>query len=370
MLKEIDLKKIEKEQKEAAACSKSKICSVGGQALMEGIMMLGPHGMCQVVRDPQGNMVIKEEEITLATRKHKILGLPFIRGSVSLVDSLIRGMNALYDSAEIAMTEEEKEEEKAKQSKFDAWLEKKLSSEGAMNVVMAISLVLALMLSIGLFMFLPLLISNLIVPKSSPDIVKNLVEGLARMLIFFGYMVAIALMKDIKRVYMYHGAEHKTISCYEKGMELTVENVRPCSKHHPRCGTAFLFVVIFISILVNSIVPRFAEEQIANVVLRFLANFGIRLLLLPVVAGIAYEFNKLVGKYDNWFTRILRAPGMFMQHFTTKEPDDSMIECAIVALGKALAYEGVEVDVSRYVKTAPAEEPAQDAGPAEENDSI
>lgn len=345
MNKEVDVKKIEEEQKNA--CESQKICSVGGQALMEGIMMLGPHGMCQVVRDPQGNMVIETKPIEMLTRKHKLLGLPVIRGVVSLIDSLRRGMKALFDSAEIAMTEEEKAEEAASQSKLEKWIERKLGDK-AMDFFMGISLVLAVCLSLGLFVFLPLLVSGLVLPEHTADIYKNLVEGLTRMVIFFGYMVAITVMKDIRRVYMYHGAEHKTISCYEKGLPLTVENVRSCSKHHPRCGTAFLFVVVFISILITSIVPRFGETEIANTFLRFLANLGVRFVLLPFVAGIAYEFNRLVGKYDNWFTRILRAPGMGMQRFTTMEPDDSMIEVAIVALGKALSFEGVEVDVSAY----------------------
>lgn len=353
MNKEIDVKKIE-EQK---ACDTKKICSVGGQALMEGIMMLGPHGMCQVVRDPQGKMVIETKSVELLTRKYKILGLPIVRGVVSLIDSLKRGMKALFDSAEIAMTEEEKAQEAAQQSKFEKWIDRKLGDK-AMDFFMGVSLVLAICLSVGLFVFLPLLISGLILPESTAEIYKNLVEGLVRMVIFFGYMVGITVMKDIRRVYMYHGAEHKTISCYEKGLPLTVDNVRGCSKHHPRCGTAFLFVVVFISILVNSVVPRFESAEIANSFLRLLANLGIRFLLLPIVAGIAYEFNRFVGKYDNWFTRILRAPGMFMQRFTTKEPDDSMIEVAIVALGKALSFEGVEVDVSAYEpKPEKAEEP-------------
>ena len=345
MQKEIDVKKIEQEQQ--TCCGEQKVCAVGGQALMEGIMMLGPHGMCQVVRDPQGKMVIKTSPVEMLTRKYKILGLPLIRGVVSLVDSLRRGMKALFDSAEIAMTEEEKAAEEANKSKFDKWIDEKLGDK-AMDFFMGISLVLALFMSVGLFFFLPLLVSGLVLPEGTQDIWKNLVEGLTRMVIFFGYMIAITVMKDIRRVYMYHGAEHKTISCFEKGLPLTVENVRTCSKHHPRCGTAFMFVVVFISILVTSIVPRFGEAEIANSLLRFLANLGIRFLLLPFIAGIAYEFNRFVGKHDNVFTRILRAPGMGMQHFTTIEPDDSMIEVAIVALGKALAFEGIEVDVSAY----------------------
>ena len=342
MQNEVDTKKIESTTQ--TSCEEPKICSVGGQALMEGIMMLGPHGMCQVVRDPQGKMVVTTKPVEMLTRKYKILGLPMIRGVVSLVDSLRRGMKALFDSAEIAMTEEEKAEEEANKSKFDKWIDKKLGDK-AMNFFMGISLVLAILMSVGLFFFLPLLVSDLVVPEGTPIIWERVVEGLTRMVIFFGYMVAITVMKDIRRVYMYHGAEHKTISCFEKGLPLTVENVRTCSKHHPRCGTAFMFVVIFISILVTSVVPKI---PIANPVLNFLANLGIRFLLLPFIAGIAYEFNRFVGKHDNVVTRILRAPGMGMQHFTTIEPDDSMIEVAIVALGKALVYEGIEVDISAY----------------------
>ena len=324
------------------------VCSCGGQALMEGILMIGPKGECQVVRDPDGKLVIKEKAAEPLSKRNKFFKLPFVRGVVSLIDSLRRGMGALFDSAEVAMTEAEKEAEEEKKSKFERWLDEKMGDK-AMGFFMGISIILAVVLSVGLFMVLPLLISNLIVPKTAPDIVKNLVEGMVRLLIFFGYMAAIAAMKDIRRVYMYHGAEHKTITCFEKGYELNVENVRTCSRFHPRCGTAFLFVVVAISILVTSIVPRFTDAQIANTLLKFLANLGVRLVLLPFIMGISYEFNRLCGKYENVVTKILRAPGLFMQRFTTREPDDSMIEVAIVALGKALAYEGIEVDYSRYL---------------------
>ena len=357
------------ENSEACSVRDPSVCSCGGQALMEGILMIGPKGECQVVRDPQGKLVIKEKAGEPLSKKNKFFKLPFVRGVVSLIDSLRRGMGALFDSAEVAMTEEEKEAEEENKSKFDRWVENKLGDK-AMGFFMAISVVLAVALSIGLFMVLPLLVSNLILPKNVPDIVKNLVEGLVRLLIFFGYMAGIAAMKDIRRVYMYHGAEHKTITCFEKGYELTVENVRPCTRFHPRCGTAFLFVVVAISILVTSIVPRFTDAQIANNVLKFLANLGVRLLLLPLIMGISYEFNRFCSKHENALTKILRAPGLFMQRFTTREPDDSMIEVAIVALGKALAFEGIEVDYSRYLTDEKEEEaggndecetPAEDA---------
>lgn len=324
------------------------VCSCGGQALMEGILMIGPKGECQVVRDPSGRLVINEHPADPLAKKNRFFKLPFVRGVVSVIDSLRRGMKALYSSAEIAMTEEEKEEEEANKSRFEKWLENKLG-DNAMGVFMTISIILAAGLSIFLFMLLPLWISGLIVPDSAPDIVKNLVEGLVRVVIFLGYMIAIAAMKDIRRVYMYHGAEHKTITCFEKGYELTVENVRPCTRFHPRCGTAFLFVVVAISILITSLVPRFGADDISVPILRFLANFAVRLALLPFIMGIAYEFNRLCSKHENWLTRILRAPGLFMQRFTTKEPDDSMIEVAIVALGKALEYTGIHVEYQQFI---------------------
>ncbi len=344
------------------------VCSCGGQALMEGILMIGPKGECQVIRDPEGKLVIKEQATEPLSKRNKFFKLPFVRGVVSLVDSLRRGMKALFDSAEIAMTEAEKEEEEAKKSKFEKWLDEKLGDK-AMNFFMAISVILAVALAIGLFMVLPLVISDLILPKNVPYIVKNLVEGLIRLIIFLGYMAGIAAMKDIRRVYMYHGAEHKTITCYEKGYELTVENVSKCTRFHPRCGTAFLFVVVAISILILSVVPRFTGEIIANGFLRSLANIGVRLLILPFIMGISYEFNRFCSKHENAVTRVLRAPGLLMQRFTTKEPDESMMAVAIVALGKALAYEGIEVDYSQYLTDEPegsAEEEAEAVNDAAE----
>lgn len=302
-----------------------KICSVGGQALMEGIMMLGPHGMAQVVRDPQGELNIKTSEITPLVKKNKFFGLPIVRGCVTLVDSMRRGMKALFDSAEIAASEEDPDYEP---SKFDTWLENKLGDK-AMGVLITISMIIAVIFSVGLFFILPTFISSFI-PKTVPRILFNLCEGVVRLAIFMGYMIIIAKMKDIRRVYMYHGAEHKTIHCFEHEDELTVENVRKYSKHHPRCGTAFMFVVMIISILIYSILPRFDSIWL---------RVGCRLLLLPIIAGVSYEFNRFAGKHVNWFTKILRAPGMAMQRFTTIEPDDDMIEVAIVALNKALEYE-------------------------------
>lgn len=244
-------------------------------------------------------------------------------------------MKALFDSAEIAAAEEDPN---YKPSKFDEWVEKKLGSK-AMGVFMTISMILAVAFSIGLFFLLPNLISSLCIPKAAPKIVYNLCEGIVRLAIFMGYMIIIAKMKDIRRVYMYHGAEHKTIHCFEHEEELTVENVRKYSKHHPRCGTAFLFVVMIISILIYSVVPRFSVIWL---------NIGMRILLLPLIAGISYEFNRFAGKHNNRLTKILRAPGMAMQRFTTREPDDDMIEVAIVALKEALKFEEAYESVPNY----------------------
>ena len=305
-----------------------RICSVGGQALMEGIMMLGPKGMAQVVRNPKGELVIKKEKITPLVKQYKFFGLPLVRGSIALFDSLRRGVKALYDSAEIAIDEDD---ENYEPSKFDTWVENKLGDK-AMTVLMAISMVIAVVFSVGLFFILPTFISSFI-PKSVPRVVYSLCEGLVRLAIFMAYMIIISKMKEIKRVYMYHGAEHKTIHCFEHEDELTVENVRKYSKHHPRCGTAFLFVVMIISILIYSLLPRFDTIWF---------RIGSRLLLLPVIAGISYEFNRIAGKYTNKVTKILRAPGMAMQRFTTVEPEDDMIEVAIVALNEALSFENEE----------------------------
>ena len=312
-----------------------RICSVGGQALMEGIMMLGPNGMAQAIRNPKGDIVVKTEKIELLTRKYTILGWPIIRGGVSLISSMIRGMQALFYSADIAM----EEDDRGNSSK---------PSEKAFGALMGFSLLIALAFSVGLFFLLPNFLSSLIIPEDAPKIIYNLFEGLVRIVLFFGYMILVALMKDIKRVYMYHGAEHKTIHCFEHEDELTVENVRKHSKHHPRCGTAFLFVVMVISIIVYSFLPRFD-----NVFL----NMGLRLLMLPIVAGVAYEFNRIAGLHNNIITRILRAPGMAMQRFTTKEPDDDMIEVAIIALKKALEFEeGKAIPCCETIKAHPEED--------------
>ena len=296
--------------------------TIGGQALIEGIMMLGPDKKAIVVRKPDGELEIKEEERKLIKDKYPILGWPLIRGVVNFGSSMINGVRALFWSADFYPEDEEPQEP----SKFDQWLEKKLGSEKAMSVIMGFAAVLAVAFSIGLFFLLPTFIAGLFGRLHNSALLHNVIEGVIRIVIFMLYLILISRMKDMRRVFSYHGAEHKTIFCYEAGLPLTVENVRKQPRHHPRCGTSFLFVVIIVSILCSSIVFTYVEWS--NMWIRF----GLHLILLPVVVAISYEFNRLVGRYDNKFTRILSAPGLWMQNFTTFEPDDSMIEVGIASV--------------------------------------
>ena len=290
---------------------------IGGQALIEGIMMQGPDKRSIVVRGPEG-IVTKVEPLKKRTG---IAKWPLIRGVVNFASSMVSGVKALMYSAEFFP-----EEEDAKPSKFDEWLEKKLGSEKMEKAVISFSVVLGVLFSVGLFFLLPTLLAGLIPGLKERAVLRTLVEGLFRIAIFLGYMILISRMKDMRRVFSYHGAEHKTIRCYEAQLPLTVENVRPQTRLHPRCGTSFLFVVVIVSILVSSLFS--ALWPISNTFLRILS----RLIMLPFIVAISYEFNRLVGRHDNWLTRALSAPGMWFQHFTTNEPDDSMIEVAIAAL--------------------------------------
>lgn len=290
---------------------------IGGQALIEGIMMQGPDKRSIVVRGPEG-IVTKVEPLKKRTG---IAKWPLIRGVVNFASSMVSGVKALMYSAEFFP-----EEEDAKPSKFDEWLEKKLGSEKMEKAVISFSVVLGVLFSVGLFFLLPTLISGLFDRVIHSAVIRSLIEGVIRIAIFMGYMILISKMKDMKRVFSYHGAEHKTIRCYEAQLPLTVENCRGMTRLHPRCGTSFLFVVIIISILVSAVFS--AIFPIGNTVLRMLS----RLVMLPFIVAIAYEFNRLVARHDNALTRALTAPGMWFQLFTTNEPDDSMIEVAIEAL--------------------------------------
>ena len=304
--------------------------SIGGQALIEGILMRGPEKQAIVVRDQEGNLVEKVEELRLIRDRYPILGVPLIRGTVNFLDSMVKGVKALMYSADFYP-----EEEAAQPSKFDLWLEKHLSSKKLESVIVTLAVVMGVGLSVFLFMVLPTFLTGGILHffPGFPMWGRNVVEGLLKIVVFLLYLIVCSRQRDIYRVFQYHGAEHKTIFCYEAGLPLTVENVRVQPRHHPRCGTSFLFVVIFVSILFSSVV--FGIWPITNVWLRTLAH----LLLLPWVVGVTYEFNRWVGRHDNPVTRVLTAPGMWLQNFTTNEPDDSMIQCAIRSLELVLPDE-------------------------------
>ena len=312
---------------------------IGGQALIEGIMMRGPEKQAVVVRSPKEGLVEKVETL----KKHRgIATWPLIRGLVNFGGSMISGVKCLMWSAEKSDLEDEQGAEPEKQSKLDAWLEKKLGSEGFMKAAITFAVVLGIGFSVALFFLLPMLLGNLLQRLTGCGVVlQHLAEGLFRIVIFLGYMILISRMKDMRRVFSYHGAEHKTIRCYEAKLPLTVENVRTMTRKHPRCGTSFLFVVMALSILLftvlsavlNAWIPGLRELQQNSRVLYNLLMMGLKLLvMLPLVVSISYEINRLVGRYDNRFTRLLTAPGMWFQNFTTNEPDDSMIEVAIRAL--------------------------------------
>ena len=305
--------------------------TIGGQALIEGILMRGPDKQAIVCRTAEG-MTEKVEPLKLVKDRHPALGWPFIRGLVIFVDSMVKGMRALTYSASL-LPEDEQEEP----TKFDLWLEKKLGSEKAEKIVIGIAAVLGVLLAVGLFLFLPTFIAGLIPGVDGHYTLRSLLEGALKIVIFLVYLGLIARMKDMKRLFSYHGAEHKTIFCYERGLDLTVENARAMPRHHPRCGTSFLFVVIAVAILASCVV--FALPGVRDVATNPLVRILLHLALVPVVVGVTYEINHFVGAHDNWFTKILAAPGLWMQNFTTFEPDDSMLEVAIHALKLVLPQE-------------------------------
>lgn len=304
--------------------------SIGGQALIEGVLMRGPEKQAIVVRNQEGNLVEKVEELKLIKDRIPILGVPLIRGTVNFLDSMVKGVKALMYSADFYPDESE-----AQPSKFELWLERRLSSKKLESAVVALAVVMGVGLSVFLFMVLPTFLTGGILHfcPGFPQWGRNLTEGLLKLLIFLIYLIACSRQRDIYRVFQYHGAEHKTIFCYEAKLPLTVENVRMQPRHHPRCGTSFLFVVIFVSIVFSSVV--FGVWPITNVWLRTLVH----LLLLPLVVGVTYEFNRWVGRHDNALCRVLTAPGIWLQNFTTNEPDDGMIECAIRSLELVLPDE-------------------------------
>lgn len=306
-----------------------KMTSIGGQAIIEGVMMRGPKKVAMAVRKPDGEIVIEEKE---AKGIGKWAKLPIIRGVVSFVSSMVTGVQALMFSAKFFDVEEDKENKPEKKS--DSKNENGLS-DGALYFTVFLSL----MFSVGLFILLPNFIADLIVPKGM-TVLYNLIENVVKIALFLIYMLLVSKMEDIKRLFQYHGAEHKSIFCYESGEELTVENVKKHSRFHPRCGTSFLLFVLVISIICFSFLPRVENHiKIINVLL----NMGMRLIFMPIVAGISYEIIKIAGKSKNKFVQMLNKPGMWLQRLTTSEPDESQIEVAIASL-KAVIPENGEDD--------------------------
>lgn len=313
--------------------------SIGGQAVMEGVMMRGPHNVATAVRKPDGEIVIDDMKLG-KIRTGKFVKLPIVRGCVNFIDSMIIGVKSLMFSAQFIDVDDEGEPVEQEPSRFEAWLDEKLGSEKAMNIIIYISVIFSLALSIGMFILLPAFVTGFLKNIIQSRVGLTLIEGIVRIAIFVLYLFLVSQMKDIKRVFMYHGAEHKSIFCYEKGLDLTVENVRIQSRLHPRCGTSFLLLVMIISILVYSVIPwdeaSFAAIPIVGKALSALpwviTRLILRLLLLPIVAGLSYEIIKFAGRHDNAFTRAISKPGMMFQHITTNEPDDSQIEVAIAAL--------------------------------------
>ena len=304
-----------------------KITTIGGQALMEGIMMVGPKRTVAAFCDEEGNISTEEISVPRLTKQYPLLGKPFIRGIFALADSFRMGYKALSLSAD-KLTEGDEEEEL---TGLDKWLNDHLG-EKITGVIMAVASVLGIALAVVLFFMLPTVLFNLLENAVPADIAgwRSIFEGVLRIGLFVGYVALIALVPDIKRTFQYHGAEHKTIFCYEADLPLTVENVRKQRRFHPRCGTSFLFVVIVVAVLASCVV--FALPGIRDVAANPLVRILLHLVLLPIVVAITYEINRFIGRHDNPVTRVLSAPGMWMQNFTTFEPDDSMLEVAIHAL--------------------------------------
>ena len=382
---------------EQHACPLKKT-SIGGQALIEGIMMRGPKKSAMAVRDPKGEIVFEEWQ-NATNNRPAITKLPIIRGAFNFVDSMVTGYKALMRSAELSGLEEAEEEaeresavKKAKkeavkknkkaglppptEEELDAEAEKALlayaekkakgekgSASFITGVVMVLSAVFGVGLSLLLFIYLPSFLFGLVAKvfpvltdPASPirsSVIKSVFEGILKVLIIVGYMALVSLMKDIRRTFRYHGAEHKTIFCYEHGLELTVENVRKERRFHPRCGTSFLILMVLVGMLISFLIDPIALLTVGSVPSNLVRTL-IRVLLLPLIMGIGYEVLKIAGKHDNLFTRIVSAPGLWLQRITVLEPDDKMIECAIRA----------------FVAVIPEnEKPAEEAPAKEENES-
>lgn len=311
--------------------------SVGGQALIEGVMMQGPRGMATAVRKPDGEILTEYHTIKLLRNKNKFFNIPIIRGIFGFVESMIMGYKTLMYSAEVSGMEDFEEES---MSKFERWLNDKMG-EKLVSAVAAIGSVLGIVLAFILFFYLPVLVFYKANEWAGGAITnfQGIIEGGMKIIIFVIYIAAVSRMKDVRRLFMYHGAEHKSIACYEAGLDLNVENAKKCTRFHPRCGTSFIFVVLIFSIIFYTIIakifPVIAAERILWLILK--------LVFLPIIMGICYEFIRYAGRHDNLFVKIVSAPGLWMQRLTTKEPTDDILEVGIAAI-KAVITDNPEDD--------------------------
>ena len=321
-----------------------RLGQVGGQAVLEGVMMKSGEKCATACRLADGSITVFRDQFVSARKKHKICNLPLVRGVVNFVEMMMLSMKTLTASAE-AMGEEFAEE-----SKFEKWLKEKLHID-AMAIATVLGLVLGLGLSVLLFIFLPRLCADLIERIFSTDlgpVVKGIIEGAAKVLIFIGYLFFCSLLKDMRRVFAYHGAEHKSVACYESGEDLTPENAKHHTRFHPRCGTSFMFVMIllgiFVSVMLNVFLPELESKKFVGTLLYTL----IKLAILPLIMGVGFEFIMYAGKHNGIIVRMLSAPGLWMQRITTKEPDEQMLEIAITALKCAMPEVFPDFDENTY----------------------
>ena len=308
------------------SCRRNK---VGGQAVIEGVMMKNGEDVCLAMRKEDGSVDIQKSKFVSVRKKHKWLNIPLLRGIIGFVESLVLSFKTISKSTAVLELEEEKKDE-----------EKKSGGVGT-ALIMAISMILGVALAIGLFMWLPGFLTR-VLEYFTGDInryLKATIEGVIKILIFISYMLIVSLMKDIKRVFQYHGAEHKSIACYEAGMELTPENAKKCTRFHPRCGTSFMFVMLIIGIFTGMLIPVWDNTWL---------RAAIKLAILPLVVGIGYEFIMFAGKHDNIFTKICSAPGLWMQRITTKEPDEGQLAIAICAIKSSMPEEFPDFDTEQY----------------------
>ena len=321
---------MKKKTNDALACRLGK---VGGQAVLEGVMMKSGEDTCLAVRCEDGSITTRKTKFVSLRKKYKICNIPLIRGVINFVEMMRLSMSTLTASAEMLGIDDAEPE-----TKFEKWLTEKLGDK-LMTVIMAIASVLAVVLSIGLFVFLPTKASEGLSFLTGIEnvVFRSVIEGVLKIAIFVAYIALVGLMPDIKRTFQYHGAEHKSVACYEAGLELTPENAAKCTRFHPRCGTSFIIVMLVISIVISMFIPGRGS------ILRSL----FKILLLPLSVGIGFEFIMFAGKHDNFIVRALSAPGLWMQRITTKEPDESQLEIAITALKGAIPAEFPEAEVNK-----------------------